>query len=126
VVESEDAVRERGMRAICEVLATNIANSAYHGTRLNVNHVSQVMETLLKTAEARYDIARSQIARRNHVRLARNLYPGAARGSAAAEIHALRERLRRTGQPGHHCQHQGFHRPYHGRRNRRCGGSEGA
>ena len=53
VVESEDAVRERGMRAICEVLATKIANSAYHGTRLNVKHVSQVMERLMALVEER-------------------------------------------------------------------------
>ena len=36
VVESEDAVRERGMRGIVEVLSSETANSAYHGTRLDV------------------------------------------------------------------------------------------
>jgi malonyl CoA-acyl carrier protein transacylase len=90
VVESEDAVRERGMRAICEVLATNIANSAFHGTRLNVNHVSQVMETLLKTAEKRYGIARSQIAAETMF-VSHETYTPARGGSAAAEIHALRD-----------------------------------
>jgi len=90
VVESEDAVRERGMRAICEVLATNIANSAYHGTRLNVNHVSQVMEKLLKTAEARYGIVRSQIAAETMF-VSHETYTPARGGSAAAEIHALRD-----------------------------------
>ena len=44
------------------VLATNIANSAFHGTRLNVRHVSQIMERLLQTAENRFGIARAQIA----------------------------------------------------------------
>ena len=89
VVESEDAVRERGMRAICEVLSTNIANSAFHGTRLNVNHVSQVMETLLKTAEGRFGISRSQIAA-NTMFVSHETYTPARGGSAAAEIHALR------------------------------------
>ena len=43
VVESpKTAVRERGMRAICEVLSTQIANSAFHGTRLDVTHVSSM------------------------------------------------------------------------------------
>jgi malonyl CoA-acyl carrier protein transacylase len=90
VVESEDAVRERGMRAICEVLSTNIANSAYHGTRLNVNHVSQVMETLLKTAEGRFGISRRQIAAETMF-VSHETYTPARGGSAAAEIHALRD-----------------------------------
>ncbi len=89
VVESEDAVRERGMRAICEVLSTNISNSAYHGTRLNVHHVSQVMETLLQTAEARFGLSRSQIAAETMF-VSHETYTPARGGSAAAEIHALR------------------------------------
>ena len=89
VVESEDAVRERGMRAICEVLSTNIANSAFHGTRLNVNHVTQMMERLLKTAEGRFGISRSQIAAETMF-VSHETYTPARGGSAAAEIHALR------------------------------------
>ena len=89
VVESEDAVRSRGMRGICEVLASNIANSAFHGTRLNVNHVSQVMETLLKTAETRFGISRNQMAAETMF-VSHETYTPARGGSAAAEIHALR------------------------------------
>jgi malonyl CoA-acyl carrier protein transacylase len=89
VVEAQDALRERGMRAICEVLSTQIANSAYHGTRLNVGHVSQVMERLLATAEARFGIGRSQIAPQA-VFVSHETYTPARGGSAAAEIHALR------------------------------------
>ena len=44
VVESADAARERGIRPICEVLSTVTANSAFHGTRLDVQHIGQVME----------------------------------------------------------------------------------
>ncbi len=54
VVESEDALRERGMRGIGEILSSNISNSAFHGTRLDVTHVSEVMERLLRTAEQRF------------------------------------------------------------------------
>ena len=89
VVESEDAVRERGMQAICEVLSTSIANSAYHGTRLNVDHVSQVMETLLTTAEQRFNICRDQFAS-EMMFVSHETYTPARGGSAAAEIHALR------------------------------------
>jgi len=89
VVESEDALRERGMRAICEVLSTQIANSAFHGTRLDVNHVSQVMERLVQTAEQRFCLQRSQIAGKT-VFISHETYTPARGGSAAAEIHALR------------------------------------
>jgi len=89
VVESEDAVRERGMRGICEVLATQIANSAFHGTRLDVQHVSEVMERLMTQAEQRFGIRRNEIAPRM-VFVSHETYTPARGGSAAAEIHALR------------------------------------
>jgi len=90
VVESEDALRERGMRALAEVLATHTANSAYHGTRLNVAHVSQIMEQLLTTAEQRFGIRRDQIAAET-VFVSHETYTPARGGSASAEIHALRD-----------------------------------
>jgi malonyl CoA-acyl carrier protein transacylase len=40
VVERADAARERGIRPIAEVLGTVTANSAYHGTRLDVEHIA--------------------------------------------------------------------------------------
>ena len=89
VVESEDAVRERGMRAICEVLATQIANSAFHGTRLDIQHVSEVMERLIAQAEERYGVQRQAIAA-STVFVSHETYTPARGGSAAAEIHALR------------------------------------
>ena len=39
VVESAEAARERGIQPICEVLGAVTANSAFHGTRLDVAHV---------------------------------------------------------------------------------------
>ena len=48
VVESAEAARERGIRPICEVLATVTANSAFHGTRLDVEHIGLVMEQLVR------------------------------------------------------------------------------
>ena len=89
VVESEDALRERGMRGIGEVLSTNISNSAFHGTRLDVTHVSEVMERLLKTAEERFGIHRQEIAAKT-VFVSHETYTPARGGSASAEIHALR------------------------------------
>ena len=115
VIEAEDAVRERGMRGICEVLASQIANSAFHGTRLDVSHVSLVMEHLIAQAEQRFGVNRSEIASKT-VFVSHETYTPARGGSAAAEIRALRQTFSNAGQPGGHRQHQGFHRAQHGRR----------
>ena len=42
VVESAEAARERGIQPICEVLSSVTANSAFHGTRLDVQHLSLI------------------------------------------------------------------------------------
>ncbi|MCX7609056.1 MAG: acyltransferase domain-containing protein, partial [Anaerolineales bacterium] len=89
VVESEDAVRERGMRAIAELLASVTANSAFHGTRLEVEHVAQMMERLVQVAERRFGLSRSDIAAQT-VFVSHETYTPARGGSASAEIHALR------------------------------------
>ena len=39
VVESAGSARERGLTPICEVLGSVTANSAFHGTRLDVDHI---------------------------------------------------------------------------------------
>ena len=89
VVESAEAARERGIQPICEVLSAVTANSAFHGTRLDVQHISQVMEDLVAKAEARSGIQRHQIAPRT-VFVSHETYTPARGGSAAAEIYALR------------------------------------
>jgi acyl transferase domain-containing protein/acyl carrier protein/NAD(P)-dependent dehydrogenase (short-subunit alcohol dehydrogenase family) len=90
VVESEDAVRERGMRGIAEVLGTEIANSAFHGTRLDVEHIEGVMERLVSGVESRHGIDRHQMAR-ELVFISHETYTPARGGSAAAEVFALRK-----------------------------------
>ncbi|MGA2360698.1 MAG: SDR family oxidoreductase [Terriglobales bacterium] len=89
VVESAESARERGIQPICEVLSAVTANSAFHGTRLDVQHISQVMEDLVSKAEARGGIRRHEIAPQT-VFISHETYTPARGGSAAAEIHALR------------------------------------
>jgi acyl transferase domain-containing protein/NAD(P)-dependent dehydrogenase (short-subunit alcohol dehydrogenase family)/uncharacterized ubiquitin-like protein YukD len=89
VVESQDAVDERGMRGICEVLSTEIANSAYHGTRLEVEHVNEIMQRLMDKAERLFGIDRHRIASETMF-MSHETYTPARGGSAAAEIKALR------------------------------------
>ncbi|HET7531380.1 MAG TPA: beta-ketoacyl synthase N-terminal-like domain-containing protein, partial [Mycobacteriales bacterium] len=88
VVESADSVRERGLQPICEVLATVTANSAFHGTRLDVDHIGSVMDTLLERA-GRYGVRAADIASRT-VFVSHETYTPARGGSASAEINALR------------------------------------
>jgi malonyl CoA-acyl carrier protein transacylase len=90
VIESEDAARERGVRPIGEILSTITANSAFHGTRIDVQHVSGIMEKLLTTAEERFGIRRQDIAHET-VFMSHETYTPARGGSASAEIHALRD-----------------------------------
>ena len=89
VVESADAARERGLQPICEVLSAVTANSAFHGTRLDVQHIGQVMENLVSQAEARHGIRRQEIAPET-VFVSHETYTPARGGSASAEIFALR------------------------------------
>ena len=90
VVESADAARERGLQPICEVLSSVTANSAFHGTRLDVQHIGQVMESLIAQAETHCGISRREIAAKT-VFVSHETYTPARGGSASAEIYALRK-----------------------------------
>ena len=90
VVESADAARERGLQPICEVLGTVTANSAFHGTRLDVEHICQMMEDLVARAEARMRHPARRRSRPQLVFVSHETYTPARGGSAAAEVHALR------------------------------------
>ena len=89
VVEDADAAHERGIRPICEVRSAVTATSAFHGTRLALQHICQVMEKLVAEAEARSGIPRRELARQM-VFVSHETYTPARGGSAAAEINALR------------------------------------
>ena len=88
VVESAQAARERGLEPICEVLGAVTANSAFHGTRLDVDHIAQVMERRGPQAESR-GVDRHEIAA-STVFVSHETYTPARGGSAAAEVNALR------------------------------------
>src|SRR5262249_9540617 len=89
VVESAGAAEERGIRPIAEVLAAVHGNSAFHGTRLDVHHISRVMESVVSEAERRWGIRRDEIAP-ELVFVSHETYTPARGGSAAAEVEALR------------------------------------
>ena len=90
VVESAKAARQRGIQPICEVLGGVTANSAFHGTRLDVQHITGVMQQLISQVEKRHGISRKDIAPRT-VFVSHETYTPARGGSASAEIFALRK-----------------------------------
>jgi acyl transferase domain-containing protein/acyl carrier protein/NAD(P)-dependent dehydrogenase (short-subunit alcohol dehydrogenase family) len=89
VLESRESAKARGIRPICNVLGSVVANSAFHGTRLDVSHICHVMEKLISEAEARWGIDRYQIAPET-VFVSHETYTPARGGSASAEVFALR------------------------------------
>ncbi len=89
VVESAEAARERGVTPICRLLSSVSGNSAFHGTRLDVKHIAQVMETLVSSAERKWGVDRHAIAPHT-VFVSHETYTPARGGSASAEVFALR------------------------------------
>ena len=89
VVESLESTQERGIQPICEVLGSVVANSAFHGSRLDVNHICQVMERLVTQVESEWGISRYEIAPQT-VFVSHETYTPARGGSASAEVFALR------------------------------------
>jgi malonyl CoA-acyl carrier protein transacylase len=90
VVESQDAVEERGMRGIVELLASETRNSAFHATRLDVSHIADVVESLVASTERRFGLDRRAMAPRT-VFVSHETFTPARGGSAAAEVRALRD-----------------------------------
>ncbi len=88
VVESAEAARQRGLNPICEVLGAITANSAFHGTRLDVEHIGAVMEAVVQQAES-WGEKRAVIAEQAMF-VSHETYTPARGGSASAEINALR------------------------------------
>ncbi|MHA1910309.1 MAG: beta-ketoacyl synthase N-terminal-like domain-containing protein, partial [Candidatus Kariarchaeaceae archaeon] len=90
VVESESAARERGVEPIVDLLGTHIANSGFHGTRLDVSHIAQEMDHFISNVEKKYDESREKMAS-SMLFMSHETYTPARGGSAAAEIESLRK-----------------------------------
>ncbi len=117
VVESQDAVLERGMRGIVELLSAETRNSAFHATRLDADHVASVVESLVASAERRFGVRREADGPEDRVRLPRDLHAGARRQRGRRD-HGPAAGVRSRRRPRHHREHQGLHRPSHGGRDR--------
>ena len=90
VVESARRGPGAGHRPDLRDLGTVVANSAFHGTRLDVDHIGGVMERLVADVERARGLDRRTIAPET-VFVSHETYTPARGGSASAEVHALRQ-----------------------------------
>ncbi|MFW9923194.1 MAG: SDR family NAD(P)-dependent oxidoreductase [Candidatus Thorarchaeota archaeon] len=90
ILESETSIRTRGVQPIVDLLGTHIVNSAFHGTRLDRDHISNQMNNFITKIENRYNISREEIAQQM-VFVSHETYTPARGGSASAEVDAIRK-----------------------------------
>ena len=90
VVERKSESDARGVQPMAELLGTRISNSAFHGTRLDVEHVAQTVNQFVTEMEGRWGLDRHKMAP-DTVFFSHETYTPARGGSAQAEVKALRE-----------------------------------
>ena len=90
VVERNSEAEERGVQPIAELLGATTANSAFHGTRLDVDHVAETVDNFVTEMEQRWGIDRHDIAA-DTVFFSHETYTPARGGSAQSEVRALRD-----------------------------------
>ena len=89
VIERREDVEARGMVPIARVLATRVANSAYHGSRLHVDHIAGEARRLVETAAKRAGTTPEEMGPRT-LFVSHETYTPARGGSASAEAAAMR------------------------------------
>lgn len=89
VIEKEEAYQKRGVKPIADIIGTHFANSAFHGARLNVSHITKLFGSFIETIEKEKGISRNDIATEGMF-VSHETYTPARGGSAEAEIESLR------------------------------------
>ena len=89
VLERREDVEERGMVPVARLVATKIANSAFHGSRLHVDHIAKETRGMVETAARRLGVPVDQLGERT-LFVSHETYTPARGGSASAEAAALR------------------------------------
>ena len=89
VIEKKSGAAERGVQPYAELLGTRMANSAFHGTRLDVDHVSNTMNDFIGEMESKWKLSRKDIAPHTFF-MSHETYTPARGGSAQAEVKSLR------------------------------------
>ncbi len=90
VIERSDVINDRGMNGQAEILGTFIGNSAFHPTKIDVDHVSDIMIDFIRKAEKRHNLDRSQYTKKL-LFMSHETYTPARGGSADSEVKALKK-----------------------------------
>lgn len=90
VVESKASAKYRGVQPLCQILGTHMANSAYHGTSIDINHVSDELDSFISRMENLYGLDRDRLSKKLAY-MSHETYTSANGGSAQAEVDALRK-----------------------------------
>ncbi len=90
IIEKEECAVRRGQKGQAEILGTYFGNSAFHATRIDVEHVAREMKNAVIQIEKRHGLNRDDYAR-HMVFMSHETYTPARGGSASAEVMALRE-----------------------------------
>ncbi len=89
IVERDSTVLERGMTPLCELIATHIGNSAFHGTRLDSTYIREAFAEIIDEVVATEKISKTELAQRAFF-MSHETYTPARGGSSAAEIDAIK------------------------------------
>ncbi|MGB0588140.1 MAG: SDR family NAD(P)-dependent oxidoreductase [Myxococcota bacterium] len=89
VLELDEDAQKRGVVPLADLLGTRVANSAFHSTRLDVEHIASVFNEFISEAESTYKTERDAIAS-NGVFVSHETFTPARGGSAAAEVECVR------------------------------------
>ncbi|MCS5534087.1 MAG: acyltransferase domain-containing protein, partial [Candidatus Poseidoniaceae archaeon] len=90
VVERNSEAASRGVQPIAELLGSTTANSAFHGTRLDVEHVAGVVNDFIGDMEQRWGLDRHEFAA-DTAFFSHETFTPARGGSAQSEVKALRD-----------------------------------
>ncbi len=95
VLESADLARRRGIEPIASIEAGIVANSGFHGTRLDVDHISSVMEKMISKWERQSDESRHDLAKKMFF-MSHETYSPKRGGSSSSEVRALRSTFKES------------------------------
>ncbi|MFT4623275.1 MAG: 3-oxoacyl-(acyl-carrier-protein) synthase/NAD(P)-dependent dehydrogenase (short-subunit alcohol dehydrogenase family), partial [Myxococcota bacterium] len=89
VLERADVPAQRGVRPIARLVGDVVRNSAFHGTRLDTQHIRDTVRDFVVGACATEGVSPREVAQSGFF-MSHETYTPARGGSAAAEIDALR------------------------------------
>ena len=90
IVEVESEARRRGVEPIVELLGSYYSNSSFHGTRLDVDHVSSELKKFMHKIHKAHGLTPEELGT-SMVFMSHETYTPRRGGSASAEIRSLRD-----------------------------------